>query len=139
MSRQRKPKESERVSKQVTHRALSHRVLLLQRKAGVGVVLKVLADKGAALEHLLWEGSLDVHHQLEHLVVGAARKKDLACEELVDDTAHTPHVHRVICNNTKSALLDNWALEFPQYIFYFLAADYSSVCHLSNLYDLLRA
>lgn len=79
------------------HRALGDRVLLLQREAHVGVVLKVLVRKGRLLEHLLGEGPLDVHHELEHLVVGAPREQDLARVQLVDDAAHAPHVHGMLC------------------------------------------
>ncbi len=85
------------MSNRVTHRVPGDWVLLLQGKAHVGVVLEVLVDELAALQHLLGECPFDVHHELEHFVVGAAGEQNLAREELVDDAAHAPHVHRVIC------------------------------------------
>lgn len=46
-------------------------------------------------KHPLGEGAKVGHHQLEHLIVGSPREEDLACEDLVDDTAYTPHVQCV--------------------------------------------
>ena len=53
--------------------------------------------KDALLEHLLGEGPFDVHHQLEHLVVGLPREQDGPCEQLVDDAPHAPDVQSMIC------------------------------------------
>ena len=56
------------------------------------------SDTGPDLaKHLLREGALVVHHQLEHLVVGAPREQDLAGDELVEDATDAPHVERVAC------------------------------------------
>ena len=48
-------------------------------------------------EHLLGEGALHIHDQLQHLIVGLAWEQDLASEQLVDDTTHTPDVQGMVC------------------------------------------
>ena len=55
--------------------------------------------EGALLQHLFWEGTFDIHDQLEHFIVCLAREQDLASEQLVDDTTHTPDVQRVVCTH----------------------------------------
>ena len=47
-------------------------------------------------EHLLGERSLQLHHELQHLVVAAARKQDLPCVQLVQAATNRPHVHGVV-------------------------------------------
>lgn len=46
----------------------------------------------AFLEHFLGEGTLYIHHQLEHLVVGLPRKQDSSSEQLIYDTSDTPNI-----------------------------------------------
>ena len=53
--------------------------------------------ESALFEHLLGEGALHIHDQLQHFVVGLAREQDLASEQLVDHTTHTPDVQGVVC------------------------------------------
>jgi len=48
-------------------------------------------------QHLLGERPLDVHHELQHLVVGVAWEQNLAREQLIQHTTHTPHVHGEVC------------------------------------------
>lgn len=69
-------------------------------EAAVGVFeVKVPVCKGAFAQHLLGEGALHVHHQLQHLVVAAAWEKDLARVQLVDDAADAPYVHGRVCKS----------------------------------------
>ena len=79
------------------YRTLGEGVSVEERKAHVGIILKVAVCEGALTKHLLGEGALDVHYQLEHLVVGLAVEEDLASEELIDDAANAPDVHGVVC------------------------------------------
>lgn len=74
-------------------------VFLFQRKTHVGVALKVFLMESAALDHLLGERPLQIHEAPQHLIVGLTREQDLAGEELIDDTANTPDVHRVVYND----------------------------------------
>jgi hypothetical protein len=43
-------------------------------------------------EHLLGECPVEVHHQVEHLIVGAPGEQDFSGDELVEDAAEAPHV-----------------------------------------------
>ena len=53
-------------------------------------------SEGSLLQHLLWEGPLDIHDQLQHFVVGLAWEQDLPSEQLIDDRAHAPDIQGVI-------------------------------------------
>ena len=46
--------------------------------------------------HLVGHLPLQLHHHLEHLVVGFAGKQDLSSVELIDGTAHRPHVKTIV-------------------------------------------
>ena len=89
----------ESVSRIGTYRALSQRVHLHETETHSRVILKMLQCKLPLLEHLLGEGPLYVHHQLQHLVVGPAREQDSASEELIDDAADAPDIHWMICTS----------------------------------------
>lgn len=60
--------------------------------------------ESALFQHLLWEGTLHVHDQLQHLIVGLAREQDLASEQLIDHTTHTPDVQGVVCRTPSTHL-----------------------------------
>lgn len=60
-------------------RARGHGVLLPKAEGAADVVLKVLLRERRAAQHLLGKGALGVHHQLQHLVVGAPGEQDAAC------------------------------------------------------------
>ena len=83
---------------------LREQVLLLETKLLARVVCKVLEPKLCLLDHLLRKCPLDIHHELEHFVVGATREEDLAGEELVDDAADAPHVQRVVVGEAEDDL-----------------------------------
>ncbi len=55
-------------------------------------------SKGSLLQHLLGEGPLDIHDQLQHFIVGLAWEQNLASEQLIDDRAHAPDIQGVICS-----------------------------------------
>lgn len=48
-------------------------------------------------QHLLWEGALHIHDQLQHLIVGFAWEQDFAGKQLVDHTTHAPDVQGMVC------------------------------------------
>ena len=56
-------------------------------------------SEGSLLQHLLGEGPLDVHDQLQHFIVGLAWEQDLTSEQLIDDRAHAPDIKCVICSS----------------------------------------
>ncbi len=55
-------------------------------------------SEGSLLQHLLREGPLDVHDQLQHFIVGLAWEQDLASEQLINDRAHAPDIQGMICS-----------------------------------------
>mmetsp|Transcript_14369 Transcript_14369/g.43393 ORF Transcript_14369/g.43393 Transcript_14369/m.43393 type:complete len:302 (+) Transcript_14369:1525-2430(+) len=92
------------IADQATNNAFGQRVFFEEFEAHGRVVIEVLARECPLAQHLLWKRALDVHHDLQHLVVGAARKEDLAGEKLVQDTSHAPHVHRIVVGQAKNDL-----------------------------------
>ena len=82
-----------------THRLLCHWILIHLRKGHIGVVFKMFTTKLALFQFFLGECSLDLHHQLQRLIVRLAWKKYLTCKNLEDHTTHSPQVHGIICSN----------------------------------------
>ena len=46
--------------------------------------------------HLVGHLALQLHHHLEHLVIGLSREEDLPSIELIDGTPHRPHVKTIV-------------------------------------------
>lgn len=67
----------------------------------VTVTIKVLLLKGAPPDHFVREFALQVHEELEHLVVGLAREEDAARVELVDGAGGAPHVNGIVVGHTQ--------------------------------------
>ncbi|GIX66267.1 mediator complex subunit MED10, putative [Babesia caballi] len=72
------------------------RVLAAEPVAGavekVQVLVEVLRGELAGAEHAVGHLALDLHHELEHVVVGAAGEEDVAGGELVDGGRGAPDV-----------------------------------------------
>ena len=79
-------------------------VVIEKGKAHVLVRLKMLVNKPAPLKPLFGKRPLDVHHQLDHLVIRSTREEELTREELVDDTSDAPHVKGGIVFHTQDDL-----------------------------------
>ena len=81
-----------------------HRIRLQQVKCRVHVVVEVPLHESSPLQHLLGEPALQVHHQLQHVVVAVAWEGDLAGEELVHHAPERPHVHGVTVRQAQDYL-----------------------------------
>lgn len=46
--------------------------------------------------HLVGHLALEVHSQLEHVIVGRSGKQDFACVKLVQSAADGPHVDAIV-------------------------------------------
>lgn len=72
-------------------RDLVHLVVL---EVVVGV--KMLVFEHSLADHLVGHLALQVHHVLEHLVVGLAGEEDATSVQLVDGAGYRPQVYRVV-------------------------------------------
>ena len=54
----------------------------------VEAAIKVVVFEHALLGHTMWHLALDLHHQLQHVIIGLSREEDLPSVELRDGTAH---------------------------------------------------
>ena len=55
------------------------------------------------LDHLVGHLALQVHHQLQHVIVGLAGEEDLAGVELVDGAGRAPEIDGIVVG-----LADDW-------------------------------
>lgn len=65
-------------------------------------LVKVLIFEHALACHLVRHLPLQLHHQLQHLIIGLPRKQNLARVKLVDCAPHRPHVNSriiLVANN----------------------------------------
>jgi hypothetical protein len=65
-------------------------------------VVKVHGPELSFLDHSVVEFALEIHHQVEHVVVGLSWEKDLPSVELVQRAADRPHVKRIIIGQAKN-------------------------------------
>ena len=56
------------------------------------------------LDHFAVETTFQLHHQKQHLVVGAAWKKNFACVEFIECAAHGPDIQRRVIGNPQDWL-----------------------------------
>ena len=66
------------------------------------VAVKMLIPKHTLSDDFVGEFPLEIHHELEHLVVGLAGKQDLPCVELEDRSSHGPQVYPMVITHTNN-------------------------------------
>lgn len=62
----------------------------------VVVAVKMLIPKHTLSDDFIGELSLQVHHELEHLIVRLPREQDLARVQFEDGCSHGPQVHIMV-------------------------------------------
>ena len=79
---------------------LGHLVDVTEHK--VVVLIKVLARKLPLPDHLVGDLAADVHKELEHVIVRATGKENLAREKLVQRASDSPNVHSSVIRQPKN-------------------------------------
>ena len=55
--------------------------------------IKIIVSELGLLDHFTVESAFQLHHEKEHLVVGASREEDFACVQLIQGASHGPNVN----------------------------------------------
>lgn len=95
--------QSAGVTKRYDARRTTHltRNLVLVHADEIHSLIEMHLPKLRFLDHSMIELALEVHHEMQHLVVGSTGEENLAGVELVERAADGPHVDGVIVGETE--------------------------------------